>query len=151
MPKTSKRQQLSEYLAAQNWTSVGAAEWQQLRVDFPEWKERSLRQLLLQSGAEVQQPWAGVNAKSLEQLEASLTAMTEVYARDPALGKLCRNLVIAAKDQAKFISRNAKVGTEKREIKQEMVEWMLVWLGDPAMFPTWVGMRKAQSQKTASG
>jgi hypothetical protein len=147
VPKTSKRQQLSEYLAAQGWASVGTQEWQQLRADFPEWKERSLRQLLSQCGAKVEQPWAGVNTKSLEQLEASLTAMTEVYALDPELGKLCRTLVIAAKDQARFVSRSARVGVEKREVKKEMVEWMLVWLGDPAMFPTWAGMRKAQSQK----
>jgi hypothetical protein len=27
-----------------------------------------------------------------------------------------------------------------------MVEWMLVWLGDPAMFPAWAGLRRKSLQ-----
>lgn len=27
-------------------------------------------------------------------------------------------------------------------MKAEMVEWMLVWLDDPAMFPAWASVRR---------
>jgi hypothetical protein len=27
-------------------------------------------------------------------------------------------------------------------LKAEMFEWMLVWLDDPAMFPTWAQLRR---------
>jgi hypothetical protein len=27
-------------------------------------------------------------------------------------------------------------------MKAEMVEWMLVWLGDPAIFPAWIQLRR---------
>jgi hypothetical protein len=43
--------------------------------------------------------------------------------------------VIAAKSRARFLSR-------KYPLKAEMVEWMLVWLGDPAMFPAWAQLRR---------
>jgi hypothetical protein len=29
-----------------------------------------------------------------------------------------------------------------------MVEWMLVWLGDPAMFPAWAALRAAVRKET---
>ena len=32
---------------------------------------------------------------------------------------------------------------EKDEWYAEMVEWMLVWLGDPLMFAGWVALRRA--------
>ena len=53
-------------------------------------------------------------------------------------------MVIAAKDKTRFAARNQKAAAEKRALKLEMVHWMLVWLGDPAMFATWVGLRKSQ-------
>ena len=32
---------------------------------------------------------------------------------------------------------------EKRAQKEEMVQWMLVWLENPAIFPQWVKLRRA--------
>jgi hypothetical protein len=29
----------------------------------------------------------------------------------------------------------------ERRTKAEMAEWMLVWLGDPALFPSWILLR----------
>ena len=54
-----------------------------------------------------------------------------------------RDLVIAAKDRARWASRSDKVEKSKRAMKAEMVEWMLVWLDDPAMFPAWSARRRA--------
>jgi hypothetical protein len=50
--------------------------------------------------------------------------------------------VIAAKDRARFTSRNPRCSPEKRAVKEEMVQWMLVWLENPAVFAAWVEARK---------
>ena len=80
--------------------------------------------------------------KTFDALEESLTAMSELYRRDTGARRVCRAAVIAAKDRTRFASKNQKVDLEKRAVKAEMVEWMLVWLDDPAMFPTWAAIRK---------
>ena len=88
-------------------------------------------------------PFPKVDLKTLEGLESSLSELAAVYAAEPQLRKECRDAVIKAKDRARFASRNLKAAEDKRILKAEMVEWMLVWLGDPAMFTTWAGLRKA--------
>jgi hypothetical protein len=56
----------------------------------------------------------------------------------PNLRQLCREQVIAAKDRAKWLSRKRNIDGEVRYRKATMAEWMLIWLGDPALFPAWV-------------
>ena len=51
-------------------------------------------------------------------------------------------IIDEAKDRARVISRNPKVDAEKRKQKEEMVEWMLVWLENPGIFGAWVAQRK---------
>jgi hypothetical protein len=76
------------------------------------------------------------------ELKASLTELASVYAAQTELRRECRDAVIHAKDRARFASRNMKVSDLKRRIKAEMVEWMLVWLGDPALFDEWAHVRR---------
>jgi hypothetical protein len=121
------------------WTGIAAAEWQALREAFPATSEDTLRRHLQALEAAVEQPWRGIDTKSLDALEASLKEMAAVY---PALPRETRAVVIAAKDKTRFASRNRKAAAEKRAMKLEMVEWMLVWLGDPAMFAAWAGLRR---------
>src|SRR5581483_8480197 len=75
-------------------------------------------------------------------LETSLIALAEVYAARPDLRRFTRSQVIAAKDRARWASRNLRVEEAVRRRKAEMLEWMLVWLDDPAMFETWVRLRR---------
>ena len=84
-----------------------------------------------------------VRWKTLDELEASLRELQQLYAEQPAQRRELRDAVIGAKDRARFASRNPKVSAEKRSIKEEMVQWMLVWLDDPAMFGDWVTLRRA--------
>jgi hypothetical protein len=88
-------------------------------------------------GLAVDVPWSGVRQHSVEELEESLRAFSGVYAGREDLRRLCRDRVIAAKDRARWISRRAGSDEALRARKAEMVEWMLVWLGDPAVFPVW--------------
>src|SRR6188474_3253440 len=98
--------------------------------------ESYLRDLLRATRLPFDQPWAGIRQHTFEELEESLRSMLEVYREATAAenrdrARYCRRQVIAAKDRAKFL---AKVKPEK----EEMAEWMLVWLENPEVFPAWV-------------
>jgi hypothetical protein len=82
--------------------------------------------------------------KTLDELESSLRDFQRMYEQQPQWRRELREIVIQAKDRARFASRNPKVSAEKREAKAEMVQWMLVWLDDPALFADWVTLRRTQ-------
>ena len=96
------------------------------------------------------QPYAGIRQHTLEELEESLRQMQRVYAEALSAGnreraRYCRRQVIGAKDRAKYLVRNPRTAPEKKAQKEEMVQWMLVWLENPAVFPAW-----AEARMTAS-
>jgi hypothetical protein len=91
-----------------------------------------------------------VQWKSFDQLEASLCEFQRLYADCPDQRRELRAIVIRTKDRARYASRNPKVAAETRAAKAEMVEWMLVWLGDPAMFADWVRLRRQATVSTVS-
>ena len=82
--------------------------------------------------------------KTLDDLENSLRELQIIYTEQPARRRELRDIVIRTKDRARFASRNPKISPEKRAAKEEMVQWMLVWLDDPAMFADWVTLRRAR-------
>jgi hypothetical protein len=139
VPKAAKRDRFSAVLAENRWTAIHSAEWELLRQTF---SESSLREWLADAGIPVDQPYRGVETKTMEALEQSLVAMTELYVGVPDARGVCRATVIASKDRTRFASKNQKVESDKRALKAEMVEWMLVWLDDPAMFPAWAAIRR---------
>jgi hypothetical protein len=118
-------------VAARGWSLIGETEWLELRAALPDISESTIRG----AGIPIAQPWCGVRQHTIDELEASLCELSEVYAKHPHLRRTCREQVIAAKARARFLSR-------KHALKNEMVEWMLVWLGDPAMFPAWAALRR---------
>ena len=85
-----------------------------------------------------------VEWKTLDQLEGSLREFQRLYLETPGQRRELRDAVILAKDRARFASRNPKVSEAKRAEKTEMVQWMLVWLDDPAIFGDWVTLRRGQ-------
>lgn len=106
-----------------------------------------MRRLLAEAGIAVEAPFGGVRQKSFEELERSLLEMEAVYTRASATGdrtraQWCRNAVIQAKDHARLAARGAKTSPEKKVQKEEMIQWMLVWLENPGIFPAWVKLRK---------
>ncbi len=109
--------------------------------------ESYLRRLLAGTGVPVEAPFGGVRQKTFEELEESLIEMEAAYARaqaaaDRQRATQCRNAVIQAKDHARLSARSPKTSVGKKMIKEEMVEWMLVWLENPGVFPAWVKLRK---------
>jgi len=129
---------LREFLTARRWTRVGVTEWAELRDTFPKVTPASL----IRAGIAVEQPVLGVEQHGFDELEASLIELAEVYATRPELQRFARQQVIAAKERARWASRNSRAEEAVRRRKAEMVEWMLVWLDDPAMFETWVRLRR---------
>jgi hypothetical protein len=112
-------------------------EWKELRDALPDVSESIIRD----AGLTIAAPWRGVHQHTLGELENSLNDFAAAYAERPDLRQYCREQVIAAKDHARLTSRSPRVDEAKRELKAEMVDWMLVWLDDPAMFSAWVQIR----------
>jgi hypothetical protein len=96
-------------------------------VALPDVSVRAIQQ----AGLAIDAPWCGIRQHTFEELENSLRAFNAVYEARADLQKVCRELVIAAKDRAKWLS-------SRKPHEAEMAEWMLVWLGDPSVFPVWV-------------
>jgi hypothetical protein len=134
----SKKQTVQEFVAARGWNEIGEKEWSELRNALPNISEQTLRS----SNIRIRAPWRGVATHSITELENSLRDLTDVYETRPDLRRYCRDQVIAAKDRARWAARSPKIDGAKQRMKAEMVEWMLVWLDDPAIFPTWVHLRK---------
>jgi hypothetical protein len=92
-------------------------------------------------------PPARIRQHTFEELEQSLCDVLATYMEAAGAGNRdhardCRRQVIAAKDRAKFAAANPKTAPEKRAVKIEMAQWMLVWLENPEVFPAWVDARK---------
>jgi len=150
MPAKSRKQALREFLAARGITAIGEAEWQAALRELAPISESYLRDLLRDSGLPFAQPWAGIRQQTFADVERDLRTMLEVYAEamrtgDRLRARYCRRQVIAAKDRARFIARSPKTSPEKKARKEEMVQWLLVWLENPEVFPAWVDIRKRHS------
>jgi hypothetical protein len=139
VPRVTKRQRVDAFL------KENPPDWEVLRGRFPDISESSLRDWLREAGVRLPQPQRGVWTKSFEELGESLCDMADAYIREP---KLCRSIVIATKDRTRFAASNPKVDEAKRAEKEEMVQWMLVWLDDPSMFASWVRLRQRLRQNS---
>jgi hypothetical protein len=133
----TKRARVLRLVTEHGWTEIGEREWNEIRVALPDVSPATIRGC----GLAIRPPWGGVATHSFEELDASLREFCTVYAARPDLRRFCRNEVIAAKERARWAAQNPRADENKRSMKAEMVEWMLVWLDDPAVFPLWAQLR----------
>jgi hypothetical protein len=156
----SIKQQLKEYLAgapgAQGSAPAAITEavWQDLLRRLAPVSETYLREILRATGLPFDQPYAGIRQHTFEELEQSLFEMLEVYRAATAAGdreraRYARRQVIGAKDRARFLAANPGTPPEKQAQKREMAEWLLVWLENPEVFPSWVDARKRANDTAA--
>ena len=138
--RISKKQRVRDFVESCGWGAIGEPEWHELQSALPDISEATLREC----GLPIAAPWSGVNAHSLDLLESGLRELSRVYEERPDLRHYCRHQVIAAKDRARWVSKSSLVDEARRVMKAEMVDWMLVWLDDPALFPGWVALRRQQ-------
>jgi len=135
---SAAKERVLEFAAVRGWGEIGEAEWAELKAALPDISETTIRE----SGVPIAPPWSGVKQHTIDDLDASLRQFSDIYVSHPHLRRYCRDQVIAAKTRARYASQSDKVEADKRRLKAEMVEWMLVWLGDPALFPAWVSIRR---------
>lgn len=143
----SVKQRLREYLAGIEPPAITEAVWLDLLTKLAPVSESYLRELLRQTALPFEQPYAGIRQHTFEELEQSLREMLGIYVDATAAGnrdraRYCRRQVIGAKDRARYQARDSRTPPDKKERKEEMVEWMLVWLENPEVFPAWVEARK---------
>jgi hypothetical protein len=143
----SVKQQLREILAAGQPPAITETVWQSLLERLAPVSESYLRDLLRDTGIPFHQPYAGVRQHTFEELDQSLREMQQIYADAMSVdnrerARYCRRQVIAAKDRARFLAQNPRTSPDKKAQKEEMVQWMLVWLENPEVFPAWVAARK---------
>src|ERR1019366_4420387 len=153
VPSTNRsiKQQLRDYLAAIQPTAITEAVWHHLLQNLAPVSESYLRDLLRATD----QPFAGIRQHTFEELEQSLVDVLEVYRAALSAGhrdraRYCRRQVIAAKDRAKWTAITPRTNPEKRTQKEEMAQWMLVWLENPEVFPAWVDARKKSVGQASS-
>ncbi|SPF52162.1 conserved hypothetical protein [Candidatus Sulfopaludibacter sp. SbA4] len=144
---SSVKQQVRAYLAAKQPPAITEAVWGELLMQLAPVSESYVRDLLTSTGLPFDQPYAGIRQHTFDDLEQSLRGMLRTYSEAKAAGNLeraryCRRQVIGAKDRARFLAHNPRIPPEKQAQKEEMVQWMLVWLENPEVFPPWVEARK---------
>jgi len=145
VPRITKKKLLTELVTERGWPRVGEPEWGEIRATIPNIAPEDLQGLEIP----VEPPWCGVRQHTLEELEATLDGLTEVYVARTDLRRFCRDSVIRARERARWASKSERVAEEKRALKTEMAEWMLVWLSDPAVFPAWVQLRRKRLEQLA--
>ena len=155
MQGKSRKQALREFLAAGRIMAIGEAEWQAALLTLAPISESYLRDLLRATGLPFAQPFAGIRQNSFADLDRDLRGILAVYAEamragDRLRARYCRRQVIAAKDRARFVGRHPKTSPDKKAQKEEMAQWMLVWLENPEVFPAWVEIRKRYCSSTDS-
>lgn len=56
----------------------------------------------------------------------------------------CRRAVLLAKDRLNWQLARPNLSEEKREEKQELLEWFRTWLESPDVFTDWLALRRKQ-------
>jgi hypothetical protein len=132
-----KRAAILAWLAESGPARINEAEFVELQTRFSPISERRLREILRSSAIPLDPLVEGIRQDTLEDLERTLLAMFGEYGRSP---KAARRAVIQAKDHARLSMR--KADDSKRNLKEEMILWMLTWLENPGLFAEWVCLRK---------
>jgi len=126
-------------------------QWFELHARFPDTSDAIIRAAIAGCGIDFEQPWRGIAQHTFGELEISLLEYSRIYSEVGPLRGYCRQQVVAAKDLARIVSRSERVDAMKRALKAEMVDWLLVWLSDPLLFPTWVELRRRRLKELRQG
>ncbi len=83
-----------------------------------------------------------VKTGSLTETRKSLIAMSNEYkqATDQLHAKDIHRAVIYSKEHIR-LSLGSKISEEKRTEKQEILDWLLVWLENPRIFENWISVK----------
>lgn len=84
-----------------------------------------------------------VRTGNLDVARQSLLELAREYAmaRDPGRASDVRRAVMRTKTHLKLALARG-IGPRKRAVKQEIFEWLLVWLENPGIFEPWLDIRE---------
>ena len=137
--KPTKRDDLRRWLDRVRPARIGEREWAMLHVELAPVSGSTLRRLLRESGVPLAPLVEGVRQETFDALESSLLSFLGEYERSDVAGRMSvRQVVIEAKEHARWAARKF----ERRAEKEEMALWMLTWLENPPLFPQWVRLRR---------
>jgi hypothetical protein len=101
-------------------------------------------------------PYDGVFAGLLKfatfaEAEETLRRLEELRLRYRDLGDrkgegYCRELALLGRRRAEQIARNPRVAAVRRLEKGEIALWFRIWLETPALFETWLELRRRTDQ-----
>lgn len=129
--RSTIRAKLAGWIARQQPPQIGVKELEALKGELAPVSESYLRKLLRESGVPLAPMVDGVRQSNLDELESSLLALLAEYeSGDAASRRLVRELVITAKDHARWTH------------KEENLLWLTTWLENPPLFPAWLRLRK---------
>lgn len=134
--RPTKKEQLRAWLATLEGPVTPEAH-RQLMEHLRPVSEDYLRKLLRESGHPLHPLVEGVRQEDYESLERTLNALEAIYATGDDLTKsYCRRLVKEAKLHAEMAERRYPGS------KTEKIEWMRLWIDNPAIFPVWAKLRR---------
>jgi hypothetical protein len=145
--KQTKRALLSQHLAQTRPERLTEADFDLLRQRLAPVSEAYLRNLVRSCGLPLDPVVEGVRQDSFQELERTLVALAREYqnatdAGDQGRAARCRGAVLTGKDHARLAARRPGASPESKAQKEEMASWMLIWLENPTLFPTWLALRK---------
>lgn len=152
---------VQQFLAERAAARVGQREWDELLAllarqagDVRRVSPRVVLDLLHQTGVEVDRVLGGlpkdlrgrVPAAPPQAVADALLEMSAEYAkarsaRDEVRAEDVRRAVRQAKDRLRLTLRRRNLRDDTRAVKQETLEWFLVWLENPGVFPAWLEAR----------
>ena len=138
--RRSKSARLAAYLEEARPRVIDEAERDRIASLLAPVSEKTLRTLLLDCGRPLAPLVEGVRQDCFDSLARTLLTLAAEY----GLGSMeqrraCRAAVIRAKEHARFSARRNEA---LRQEKDEMILWMLTWLENPEIFPTWLEIRR---------
>ena len=89
--------------------------------------------------------------RNLQEAELSLQKIDALYRQFVRKGdrkgiSYCHQICVLGRRRAEAVSRNGKVGGEKRVEKAEIARWFTIWNQNPDIFFDWLTLRKECSE-----
>ena len=141
--KPTRRDRLREFIERRGIERIDEDVWTELRAELGPVSESHLRRLVRESGLPLSPLIEGVRQDSFADLERTLRALAETYEQSDRTGRTqARTAVLQAKEHAVWAMRSPTLDSQKKLDREEMIEWMRIWLENPDVFPGWVELRK---------
>ncbi len=149
--KQTRLAEIHCYFQQSGLAELGELQFKELHARLSPISASALQKLLRESRLALSPMVEGVRQENFDQLGRTLVRLSTEYSACLAdAGRLrhLRRLVIASKDHARFAARSAADESRRRE-KDEMAQWLLIWLENPPLFPQWLQLRQNVSTSSA--